>query len=124
MIREQYTFVEPTMRNACICLGMKHVYEKKKVVMIVFLNFFRTFAHLLRGKKLKKIKKKMPFIVVSKDCIQKGNSAINRSKRTSWNAENVLVQSRTVLGSYRMTFSRNKISEEAKKAFYKVTKNE
>lgn len=100
---------------------MKRVYDRKKFAMSRFSIFFAYLCTPFKRKRIKKNSKMAP-IVVSRDCVQKGNSAINRSERTSLDGGNVLVQSRTVFGSYRMTFSRDEISKEAKKAFRKVVR--
>lgn len=100
---------------------MKRVCDRKKLVMARFSNFFAYLCTPFKGKRIKKNSKMAP-IVVSRDCVQKGNSAINRNKRTSLDGGNVSVQSRTFSGYCKMTFSREAISTEAKKAFCKVVR--
>ena len=100
---------------------MKRVYDKKKLVMACLSNFILYFCTLLKEKDIKK-HSKMPPIVVSRNCVQKGNSATSRNKRISLDGGNVSVQSRTFSGYCKMTFSREAISTEAKKAFCKVVR--
>ena len=62
--------------------------------------------------------------VISRESIRRGNtSMIQGAKRgVSVDAKNVSVRCRTVMGERTMTFSREKIVSEAKKAFVNVLK--
>ena len=60
--------------------------------------------------------------VISVESVRRGNAAIMNGKRhgISMDAHNVSVRCKTMMGSYTMTFERERIVKAANEAFAKV----
>lgn len=64
--------------------------------------------------------------VISKESVRRGNASTmyGRNSNVSIDGDNVSVRYRTITGDCKMTFSREKIVTEVRKAYAKVVKED